>query len=421
MRRTFYFKTTYMSFCAGLTALIGISRGLIYSNQYTALICIILALSCVFVGKAYKISFYDGLLVFLCIYLGINRYNGYYFSPVVFIIMASMCVIAYRDSEVIKIVLKVICAFSIVNLGVNLISIIMPKMHDLILKGLLNRFAYENAKREIMQNTLVGLSDHYSRNAFYCVAGGSVFFALAMAHSRKRAIYYILAFVEIGMIMIIGKRGHFLFIIASITIAYILTAESIKKSIYNSLKIFVIFLVILGFLIEFVPAASNVLTRNAYLATRDISNGRFRIWGIAINTFKDNPVFGIGFGFINSTVRTGISNQTWAGVHNDYLQWLCELGIVGFLINISIMLGIYVLSIKELKCIVKSKTENSYKELIIWSVIFQTFMILYSTTGLPHFDNEVNTVYCFSLVVPMTLIDVPECHSIRFMRLKLKW
>ena len=75
-------------------------------------------------------------------------------------------------------------------------------------------------------------------------------------------------------------------------------------------------LVLLGLLVEFIPSTSFVLSRNLQQQlSGDISLGRFNLWRIAFDAFKQKPVFGWGFGFFNSTVRNDWLNSNYAGVH----------------------------------------------------------------------------------------------------------
>lgn len=82
--------------------------------------------------------------------------------------------------------------------------------------------------------------------------------------------------------------------------------------------------------------------------TVDISSGRLKLWEKAFQLFKENPIFGIGWGRFSDHIQVynSIINEQLANVHNNYLQLLCEIGIVGFLLVIAPMLVLFRMTIK---------------------------------------------------------------------------
>ena len=58
----------------------------------------------------------------------------------------------------------------------------------------------------------------------------------------------------------------------------------------------------------------------------EISNGRLELWMQALGLFSEQPLFGIGWQQFMAV------NTYEHEVHNTYLQWLCETGIVGFVL-----------------------------------------------------------------------------------------
>ncbi len=77
------------------------------------------------------------------------------------------------------------------------------------------------------------------------------------------------------------------------------------------------------------------LTRNRVSGSGivDITSGRFMLWERAWNLFLENPIFGIGWGkFKNHLTDTYnvFNDGQLSNVHNNYLQLLCETGLIGF-------------------------------------------------------------------------------------------
>jgi O-antigen ligase len=72
----------------------------------------------------------------------------------------------------------------------------------------------------------------------------------------------------------------------------------------------------------------------------DITSGRLALWTKAIQLFLQKPVFGIGW------QQFAAQDKYNHNVHNTYLQWLCETGVVGFVL---IFVPIFVMAVLTLQ------------------------------------------------------------------------
>ncbi len=73
--------------------------------------------------------------------------------------------------------------------------------------------------------------------------------------------------------------------------------------------------------------------------TESPAGGRLAIWRSGIDIFKSNCLIGIGTG--NSSIAMGESVGGWKTMHNSYLQVAVELGAVGFLLFILMVVRIH--------------------------------------------------------------------------------
>jgi O-antigen ligase len=90
--------------------------------------------------------------------------------------------------------------------------------------------------------------------------------------------------------------------------------------------------------------------RVAYLKQEDtitdLSGGRLQIWRLGIQTWLENPVFGIGFGqqivgdFLHYSTGYLYRDEALTP-HNLLVQFLYQLGLVGFLPSLTLLLGWY--------------------------------------------------------------------------------
>lgn len=89
------------------------------------------------------------------------------------------------------------------------------------------------------------------------------------------------------------------------------------------------------------PTAEPVITPEEKPAANEISGGRLALWEKAFALFKEKPVFGIGWEqFMNY-------NTYEHDVHNTYLQWLCEAGLVGFFLLMTPMMFMFFMTFKR--------------------------------------------------------------------------
>ncbi|MCR5466228.1 MAG: O-antigen ligase family protein [Lachnospiraceae bacterium] len=85
---------------------------------------------------------------------------------------------------------------------------------------------------------------------------------------------------------------------------------------------------------------------------QDVSGGRLDLWDTAWHLFLERPLFGIGW------ERFMGYNTYHHDVHNTYLQWLCETGVVGFVLIFVPMFILLGMSYRCVKKICKDKNAD---------------------------------------------------------------
>lgn len=124
------------------------------------------------------------------------------------------------------------------------------------------------------------------------------------------------------------------------------------------------------------------LLEGRYGARVDISSGRFGLWERAFSLFKENPIFGIGWGNYRkyiSEIINGITEVQIGNVHNNYLQLLCETGVVGFLCFTIPLFYIFGRTFKCINNIRKQKIENELVRIAAsTSISIQLFYLVIS-------------------------------------------
>ena len=77
--------------------------------------------------------------------------------------------------------------------------------------------------------------------------------------------------------------------------------------------------------------------------------GRLPIWGNTLHLIRAYPLFGSGLGTFETAFikyQTAVIDRSFEFAHNDYLQLIAELGVVGFLILAGVMAGIFFKAIR---------------------------------------------------------------------------
>jgi len=244
-----------------------------------------------------------------------------------------------------------------------------------------------------------GLATHYSQNGvFLSIAFGIAFcMFLAAAPSEKRRR---LLFLLVGMfaLLISGKRGPFLFSLASAAVVYYLAVP--RNRISRGVTVLGVAAALLGLMATYgAEVASSLGTVSRLLGTSlgaaDITGGRLPLYQYAWEWFRSAPIFGIGWLEyplrINYTVIGtiyGFGSNMYA--HNIYLQLLCETGVVGFLV----FLGAFAVTLRQTTKLLSSGAGD--RMLLQVALYVQVFFLLYGLTGNPLYDSSALVPYLLS-------------------------
>ena len=194
-----------------------------------------------------------------------------------------------------------------------------------------------------------------SRTILYLLITLSIFVIISVISSRASLVA--LGFITSLFIFIIYFRRKlfhkFFFRIILFALIPLILNISINVLIYKSLG---------------QQTGKSLIDRVESLNLGDTSSSqRLRYYSHAIDTFLENPIFGIGIGGweLESIKRDSknIENYTVPyHVHNDYLEILAETGLLGFIIYFGIF---FVISYRLLLFLFKNKNKPDHDLLII--------------------------------------------------------
>ncbi|MBE6837421.1 MAG: O-antigen ligase family protein [Ruminococcus sp.] len=251
---------------------------------------------------------------------------------------------------------------------------------------IVDRMSVYSLANQYNQGYMAGLTSHYSTNGLYLSMG--VCFTLGYYFFEDKKLNkvslkgWVILLIQLFSIFLTGKRGPIIFIILAFFVTYSICNSDAPITKY--VKVFLIaFAGVIAFIIlsYFIPPLMNFIVRfEEQISNNDISSSRFDLWRDAWNGFVNKPLLGNGWYWYK---YNNFKNSTIYHPHNVYIQWLCEVGIVGSIALFTFNISMYIKAFKMLKMSTFGKivTDNREKKLLAISVLYQTFFICMNFTG----------------------------------------
>lgn len=251
---------------------------------------------------------------------------------------------------------------------------------------LLEDYLQSSAITMIRSNRYPGLTGHYSTNGIYLSFGVGAAFATYLSNHDGywRKISIIATIIGFLALLLIGKRAHLVFSAGACFVIYWIANN--KRGIARIGKVFgvvIAILVLVVIAVNQVPALANTFNRFVETAASgDFLMSRGGFYLVAIDIFKRNPLFGVGWRKMTQLIRHD--------VHNIYIQLLAENGIVGFLFFTVILIYGLMISTKEFNWASKNRellSKNDYS-LLAFATFYMYFFTMYGFTGNPLYDEQ---------------------------------
>lgn len=281
----------------------------------------------------------------------------------------------------------------------------------------------------LMIHTEPGLGKVYFAINFAHNATGSVYaivcifllvFFLKEKVKKLKILYIILLLINLAALFLTKSRANYLgFIISSIIVIW-LYYRSIKK-----------FLIAVGiFIAGSIPIIYFTGVYSRFIQIFQIGKGtsvvRFFIWEKAWYLFSQSPLFGIGFGRFNDIfsidwdlfdlerlkgfsgfITFYMKNNFYynsAHVHNSYLQFLTETGLIGLIL---VLLFWFLCLVKLLKYYNNLEdSKNDFNKKVFLSAIGSIFILLV----ISFFENYLSAT---TVMIPISML-VPLAIGINF-------
>lgn len=234
-----------------------------------------------------------------------------------------------------------------------------------------------------------GFTAHYSTNGMYLVNGiiASIYYCINKKNKNKIGLF-ILLFQSVAF-LICGKRGTLICLIFGLIISLVVFCDN-KKNIFFKMFLWSIILGAGLFLLQFMfPVLLTPLHRMIEMMDRgDVSTGRFALWNAGIDAFLSSPIFGHGWRWFYYYDTSVFHNFD---IHNCYIQFLAELGIIGSFPFFLFFLLIFFRTLSLIKqCRISDLVEFScIKNKLFYCLLYQSFFLLFIFEGTGFYNAEV--------------------------------
>ncbi|MFY9681564.1 MAG: O-antigen ligase family protein [Candidatus Sulfotelmatobacter sp.] len=172
-----------------------------------------------------------------------------------------------------------------------------------------------------------------------------------LASARARTAAAAAAALIVGTIFLSGSRGGMLAIVAELVILAFLLVKQ-KRNLRTAVLVGVFLAIVVGFVIWIGGDAVVKRWASVNSSHSEISSDvRLNIDRDAFRMFLKKPVLGWGLGtfpVVYPQFRTFYTNSFVNEAHNDYLQLLAEMGVLGFGTMLWFLLTLYTRAVKKI-------------------------------------------------------------------------
>lgn len=293
-------------------------------------------------SKEKSIFFFLAMMISLFVFCGSDKEGTLQYA-----IGMDLCVLIAvlyepREIQYFK-AMKIFCFFSTAFSLYSILAFVFPEIYQIFVKPIISEGSVIYNEELLRSGYGVALGANVAFIDYIVVTG--LIFSLSCFFAKQSITKFKILDILSMIICFLGmlcanRKGELL---AALITVYFIYRDHMKKSnkiekaktrrIVGVMIIFTLLLVVYlaqkGYLLRFY-LFFNKIARNLSNDRVDISSGRIAIWKYAWSVFKQNPVLGIGWE--NFFVKIPEYDVDTVKVHNNFLQLLCETGVIGFVL-----------------------------------------------------------------------------------------
>lgn len=313
-----------------------------------------------------------------------------------------------KNSARYGIVLVAIAMFLVIGCTINYT---MPELYRSIIVPLFQGRDRESVLWQLQKElNYPGFLSQVGYVSFFLAIGAGTLFSFRKTVFRQKFIP-LLAIIIFGMFLT-GKRSPIVFMLVAMMLLYFFEGNT-RQKVQRLAKIVGIILAAYAAISVLAHADIDIggIDRIYYAIQELISTGsvedlgRKQLYNQAWMYFRENPLFGIGWQNFHI-----IFTARGTHVHNIYLQLLCESGVVGFCVFMTLFASGL---IKTIRALAQNRNEISIrKSWLEWALFTQFYFLLYGITGNPLYDSEEIILYFFAIGVTLCCSRKTEYKSV---------
>ncbi|WP_295084235.1 O-antigen ligase family protein [Ruminococcus sp.] len=326
--------------------------------------------------------------------------HGTWFTDYIIIVYMFFLLLAMKTDRWMETAFRMMLVMGVFHMIMTLLCFAFPSVFTNIVYPIVQPITIFDLKAMYNKGIIMGFNYSNSQDAIYLAMGIMTLICSFMFSNKKekkyKNTYVILILLFMIALLLTGKRGPILWLFLAFVWTYYV--YNCNKKLERWFKILSIILLIVGLIYIgsfFIPGLMNFINRfSEQIEAGDISSSRFELWEMGWNEFKNKPIFGHGWFWFKYNNSFG----TIFNVHNCYIQWLCELGIIGSLPFFAFTVSTYIRNIKLIKMIRLGYLNVNSRQMrnLAFSLMYQTYFVVFCFAGTSFYEPETLLPWIFS-------------------------
>jgi O-antigen ligase len=223
---------------------------------------------------------------------------------------------------------------------------------------------------------------------------------------KKNKIYYFYILFLVFPLLLTGKKGVLL--CGGLAFVFTMLIFYGNKKQWGRVICFLFTIIVAYFLFHYLATMNpdNPLFHRfnqffeALSEGGEVDSGRSTLYYIALQLWKQNWLTGIGWRQFNGLTTSVYGYIRGHEVNCDYIQFLCETGIIGTILVFIPIVFTFIKAIKLCKRICTiSKIDIITRYIVIFATYIQIFILIYAFVEIPFYDTFFFIIYIFSCII----------------------